>query len=237
MTGISYAERFEFSSYPGIEIPRDDSIGVWDSIYVDQAIEVDDLNVFLGIAVYWFVDAFAIPIYSPWMDSVYLVNLSQNHDSLNIWFDTQAIEDGPGELEDYNGLIAAGWWKLNPRNIFGVGNNYVFDCWKIEIYGDCWKIEIYGELQSGAEEGEKPLEFGINSAYPNPFNAQTIINYSLPDEAHIKIAVYNPLGQKVVSLFDGVMQAGEHSEFPSGVYFARLQSDDRSEDIKMVLLK
>jgi hypothetical protein len=234
MTGISYAERFEFSSYPGIEIPRDDSIGVWDSIYVDQAIEVDDLNVFLGIAVYWFVDAFAIPIYSPWMDSVYLVNLSQNHDSLNIWFDTQAIEDGPGELEDYNGLIAAGWWKLNPRNIFGVGNNYVFDC---------WKIEIYGELQSGAEEGEKPLEFGINSAYPNPFNAQTIINYSLPDEAHIKIAVYNPLGQKVVSLFDGVMQAGEHkitwdaSEFPSGVYFARLQSDDRSEDIKMVLLK
>jgi hypothetical protein len=164
--------------------------------------------------------------------------LTHNHDSLNIWFDTQAIEDGPGELEYYNGNIAFGWWKLNPRCVLGGGTNYVLDN---------WKIEIYGELQSGAEEGEKPLEFGIKNAYPNPFNARTIIktiiNYSLPVEAHITIAVYNPLGQKVVSLFEGVMQAGEHkitwdaSEFPSGVYFARLQSDQRSEDIKLVLLK
>ena len=47
MTAIANAERFEFSSYPGIEIPRDDSIGVWDSIYVDQDINIEDLNIFL----------------------------------------------------------------------------------------------------------------------------------------------------------------------------------------------
>jgi hypothetical protein len=234
MTGVSFAERFEFSSYPGIEIPRDDSIGVWDSIYVDQQILIDDLNVFLGIDVYWIVDAFAIPIYSPWIDSVYLVNLTHNHDSLNVWFDTQAIEDGPGELEDYNGNIAIGWWKLNPRCVYGGGTNYVLDN---------WKIEIYGELQSGAEEGEKPLEFGINSAYPNPFNSQTLINYSLPEETHITITIYNINGQKLETIIDGEKPPGEHrirwdaSAYPSGVYFARLKSGDRTENIKMVLLK
>jgi hypothetical protein len=235
MTSVSYAERFEFSSYPNLEIPRDDSIGVWDSIYVDQPIQIDDLNIFLGINVYWFVDMFAIPVYSPWLDSVYLVNLSQNHDSLNVWFDTQDIEDGPGELEDYNGCISAGWWQLNPRCIFGAGNNYTLQC---------WKIEIYGELQSAAgDSAQLPLEFGISGAYPNPFNARTIINYSLPEAAEITIAVYNLLGQKVAVLFDGAQEAGLHtikwdaSDYPSGVYFARLQSGDRSEDIKMVLLK
>ncbi|UCC81093.1 MAG: T9SS type A sorting domain-containing protein [Candidatus Zixiibacteriota bacterium] len=231
----AYAERFEFSSYPGLEIPRDDSIGVWDSIYVDQAIQIDDLNVFLGIDVHWCVDMFAIPVYSPWADSVYLVNLSDNHDSLNVWFDTQAIEDGPGELEDYEGHISTGWWKLNPRCVYGGGTNYVLDC---------WKIEIYGELQSAVGDSARlPLEFGIDGAYPNPFNARTIINYSLPEKADITIAVYNLLGQKVATLFDGAQQPGQHkvtwdaSDYPSGVYLARLQSGDRSENIKLVLLK
>jgi hypothetical protein len=169
------------------------------------------------------------------MDSVYLVNLSQNHDSLNVWFDTQAIEDGPGELEDYNGCISAGWWQLNPRCIFGAGNNYTLQC---------WKIEIYGELQSAVEdEGKIPLEFGINSAYPNPFNAQIIVNYSLPEESDIIIAVYNLLGQRVATVFDGVQQAGiysvkwDASEYPSGVYFAVLETEETTKSIKMVLLK
>jgi len=51
------------------------------------------------------------------------------------------------------------------------------------------------------------------------------------------------LGQKLTTLFDGAQQAGEHNitwdafDYPSGVYFARLQSGDRTENIKMVLLK
>jgi hypothetical protein len=235
MTAVAYAERFEFSSYPGIEIPRDDSIGVWDSIYVDQAIEISDLNVFLGIDVHWFVDMFAIPVYSPWMDSVYLVNLSDNHDSLNVWFDTQDIEDGPGELEDYNGHIAAGWWKLNPRSVYGGGTNHIFEC---------WKIEIYGELQTAAgDSAQLPLVFGIDGAYPNPFNARTKINYTVADEGHITIAAYNLLGQKAVAVFDGAQQPGRHnivwdaSDCPSGVYFVRLQSGDKYKDIKLVLMK
>jgi hypothetical protein len=88
-----------------------------------------------------------------------------------------------------------------------------------------------------------PANFRILQNFPNPFNASTEINYSLPQNADIRISIYNLLGQKVVILFDGKQNAGEHSikwdavDFPSGVYFARLESGGKAENIKMVLLK
>ena len=88
-----------------------------------------------------------------------------------------------------------------------------------------------------------PNIFSLSQNYPNPFNPITQINYTLPKDDAINISIYNLLGQKVAILFDGMQNAGEHSikwnakDFPSGVYFARLESDGRAENIKMVLLK
>ena len=79
--------------------------------------------------------------------------------------------------------------------------------------------------------------------FPNPFNAQTSISYSLAKEGPVKLAIYNLLGQKVATILDGIQIAGEHDvlwdarKFTSGVYFARLDSEDQSKNIKMVLLK
>ena len=88
-----------------------------------------------------------------------------------------------------------------------------------------------------------PDRFALLQNYPNPFNTTTIIKYSLPSESNVSIEIYNILGQRVVTIYDGIQQAGEHtiiwdaSKFPSGVYFARLQTDDYSKSVKMVLLK
>jgi hypothetical protein len=56
--------------------------------------------------------------------------------------------------------------------------------------------------------------------------------------------VYNVLGQEVAMLFNGIAQAGEYVSvvfnavnMPSGVYFARLQQNDRSMIQQMVLIK
>jgi len=79
--------------------------------------------------------------------------------------------------------------------------------------------------------------------YPNPFNATVILNYDLPHASMTTLTISNILGQKVVTLFDGMKQCGQHNAiwdanpFPSGVYFARLQSDYYMKTIKMVLLK
>jgi len=88
-----------------------------------------------------------------------------------------------------------------------------------------------------------PAEFSLQQNYPNPFNAATTISYSLPEPTDVRIEIYNILGQRVETLFDGDQQAGNHSvvwradDYPSGVYFARLTIAMSSENIKMVLLK
>jgi hypothetical protein len=87
------------------------------------------------------------------------------------------------------------------------------------------------------------LGFGLEQNSPNPFNAQASINYTLPEAADVRIAVYNLLGQRIAVLFNGVQQAGKHiitwdaSDNPSGMYFYRIQAGEFTETKKMTLLK
>jgi len=88
-----------------------------------------------------------------------------------------------------------------------------------------------------------PDRFALLQNYPNPFNAKTIIRYNLPSDSDVTIEIYDILGRKVETLFDERKRAGKHTiiwdaaDIPSGVYFVRLQTDDYSKNIKMVLLK
>jgi uncharacterized delta-60 repeat protein len=88
-----------------------------------------------------------------------------------------------------------------------------------------------------------PLSFRLEQNYPNPFNPTTQIEYALPTNENISIEVYNLLGQKVTTLFQGLQKAGTHkvlfdgSGLTSGVYFYRLQIKDFSQTKKFLLLK
>jgi hypothetical protein len=88
-----------------------------------------------------------------------------------------------------------------------------------------------------------PESFGFSRCHPNPFNASTAISYSLPEQDEVTISIHNILGQKVATIFEGMQESGEYtitwdaSDFPSGVYFARMEAAAHSENIKMVLLK
>ncbi len=93
------------------------------------------------------------------------------------------------------------------------------------------------------ESGNRPELADLLINYPNPFNISTTIHYSLPECEYVNLDIYSILGQKVASLSDGLEQAGEHklvwdaSGQPTGVYFARLSTDDGSRSIKLILLK
>ena len=89
-------------------------------------------------------------------------------------------------------------------------------------------------------------EFQLSQNYPNPFNPSTIISYSLPEEAKVKIEIYNLLGQKVAALVDGIEIAGNHSvtwnarNFSSGIYFYKIIAEGKKtfeKTQKLVLIR
>ena len=83
--------------------------------------------------------------------------------------------------------------------------------------------------------------FVLSANYPNPFNPTTTISYSLAQEIHVKLAVYDVLGQQVAVLADEVQSAGNHFatfnavNLPSGMYFYRLEAGSNIQVDKMIL--
>lgn len=88
-----------------------------------------------------------------------------------------------------------------------------------------------------------PNRFDMAQNFPNPFNPTTMIEFALPTADHVKLEVFNVLGQKMAVLIDQRLPAGVHQvEFdalssPSGIYFYRLATSDKSLTKKMILLK
>ncbi|MFH1685905.1 MAG: FlgD immunoglobulin-like domain containing protein [bacterium] len=93
-----------------------------------------------------------------------------------------------------------------------------------------------------------PEDFSLAQNYPNPFNPNTTIEFTLAAAGHTSLDIYNIQGQKVKTLVDDVMTAGEHtvewnatdesgSRVASGVYFYRLTAGDYTLSKKMTLLK
>ncbi len=95
---------------------------------------------------------------------------------------------------------------------------------------------------------QRPQTFSLSENYPNPFNAQTQINYALPKDCNVKVTIYNLLGQRVKTLVDEHQSAGYKTvhwegkdergvEVASGVYFYRIQAEEFVQTKKMLLLK
>ena len=88
-----------------------------------------------------------------------------------------------------------------------------------------------------------PKEYFVNQNYPNPFNPVTNIKFGLPKSSVVKISVYDIIGQEVSVLVNGKLEAGEFvvdwnaADFPSGIYFYKIQADDYVKTSKMVLVK
>jgi hypothetical protein len=88
-----------------------------------------------------------------------------------------------------------------------------------------------------------PAALRLEPNYPNPFNALTTVQFSLPFTLHVRICVYDLLGQLVATLLDTRMDAGTHlvrwnaDTVPSGVYFIRLETAQGSRTLPAVLLR
>jgi len=94
---------------------------------------------------------------------------------------------------------------------------------------------------------QQPGSFNLLQNFPNPFNPSTVISYEIPHPAHLRIEIYNVLGQKIKTLFDG-FQASLYGRVvwdginekgqgvSAGVYIYSLITDNARLNRKMLLL-
>lgn len=106
-----------------------------------------------------------------------------------------------------------------------------------------FKVSSETDLEEETQK-EIPEEFTLSQNYPNPFNSETLIQYGVPeDAANVRIEVYDILGRKVNTLYDGPQSAGNHfipfdaGQLASGLYIYVMQSDNIKHTKKMLLVK
>ena len=114
------------------------------------------------------------------------------------------------------------------------------------------KVFQYFDIASDVNETISkniPNEFDILQNFPNPFNPSTKINFISGKPSHIKLEIFDLLGQSVAVLADNFYQPGNHeiiwnaSGLSSGIYFVRMLSFnqsgslDFSKTIQLILLK
>jgi hypothetical protein len=107
-----------------------------------------------------------------------------------------------------------------------------------------WLIRI--DAEGTPIEGPQlltPGSFALYPAYPNPFNSSTTISYSLPKTSAVKIEIFDILGRRVGTLYEGEQTQGLHnvtwdaSAQTSGTYLYRVFSNAVSKTGKLIIQK
>ncbi len=157
--------------------------------------------------------------------------------------DTIALRAGKGK---YNSTYYTAFWKeINkPTNELmqegaNLFSNLVYNAW---LNAGGIKIVWPDEKKIGSEINEFEPEH-LEQNFPNPFNPKTTIKYTLKESFFVKLSVFNLFGQEMDVLFEGRQSEGRYDfvfngeHLPGGVYFVRLQLNNKTEARKMILAK
>ena len=107
------------------------------------------------------------------------------------------------------------------------------------------KIEFVGvNLEKSADPTEEiPDEYGLGNNYPNPFNPETRIEYSLPEESQVELKIYDIQGRHVRTLVNEHQDASKYTvnfnakDLSSGIYFYRIRAGSFTKVKRMLLIK
>ncbi len=121
-------------------------------------------------------------------------------------------------------------------------NTYYYKVASIDSSGNVSSALTISSITGVSPDG-KPLSYNLCQNYPNPFNPSTLISFSILKSGFTTLSVYNILGQKVATLIEKQLSAGQQtvlfdaSHLSSGVYFYKLQSGNYTQLKKMILMK
>lgn len=113
------------------------------------------------------------------------------------------------------------------------------------FYFDNFRVVNYKDLPTSINQTSSkiPDEFKLSQNFPNPFNPKTIIQYSITESDFATLKVYDILGNEISVLVNEKQNPGSYSvdfdagNYPSGIYYYKLEAGNFSEVKKMILLK
>lgn len=182
----------------------------------------------------------SVPVYLDWYEVSGVDNYQVMVDSNSSFSSPQIDETTSSSYYNATGLDIATtyYWRVRAHNICDWG------AWSAKWH--------FTTVTTGVDDEsslqDKPVAFALSQNYPNPFNPETVIEYALPKDCQVQIAIYNLLGQKIRTLIEQYQTKGQKkvlwdgkdnqgNELTSGIYFYRLQAGDFSQTKKMVLLR
>jgi photosystem II stability/assembly factor-like uncharacterized protein len=148
------------------------------------------------------------------------------------------------------------WYVDLANNLFdefyGLDRNFKGRVWAGSTNGRLWYRDSVFSTAVINNNTELPAGFKLYQNYPNPFNSETKISFSIPSwEGYgfsrgvglVRLIVFDISGKEIETLVNKQLSPGTYSviwnatDFPSGVYFCRLQSGSSVSVKKMVLIK
>ncbi len=106
-----------------------------------------------------------------------------------------------------------------------------------------FRLTVDSEPVSNEIPGDVPQELELSQNYPNPFNPSTVIRYSVPGQAHVRLTVYDMLGREIAVLVNEQQAPGSYdvtwdgTDISSGMYLYRLEAGSKSITRRMTLIK
>lgn len=148
---------------------------------------------------------------------------------------------------DASAVVASGPYTLDPGAEITVGFAYAFgedtDMLRDQIAAARSQKPFEVSPAGRAVADEEPTETRLFQNYPNPFRSNTQIRFDLEETSHVTLAIYDVLGRKVRVLRNKEMEAKSHfitfdaDGLSSGIYFARLKTDEGVRALPMTLIK
>lgn len=126
-----------------------------------------------------------------------------------------------------------------------LGNTYCYRLSDISITGE---VHVYDVIKIKFTEITIPQKTELEQAYPNPFNPQTKISYTLAKESDVNLSVYSMMGRLVRNLVDETQPAGswhvywnginnEYTLASSGPYLLVFKTENMTRTQKVLLLR
>jgi hypothetical protein len=166
-------------------------------------------------------------------------------DADNVWDVQINNNDVPG-YQDYFGQDCTGLGDFNGDGIDDFAFSAI-DAWSV---GHVFIFTGWDDPASVPYEYEPilPNDLSLSQNYPNPFNMSTTIEFGLPSRSRATLTIYNILGERLRTLISDILPAGTYrlswngldesgEPVASGVYLYTLDTEDRSESRKLLLLK